>query len=76
MPSTARAPGRRHVVDPPGALKGIDMELSPFQFGLISNLMSLTVAGMGAAALFFFLSRQQVAPAYRPALQCPCRSTS
>ncbi len=44
------------------------MELSAFQFGLISNLMSLTVAGMGAAAIFFFLSGQQVAPAYRPAL--------
>lgn len=44
------------------------MELSPFQFGVISNLMSLTVAGMGAAAIFFFLSRSQVAPAYRPAL--------
>ncbi|MDJ0847995.1 MAG: bacteriorhodopsin-like [Myxococcota bacterium] len=44
------------------------MDLSPFQFGLISNLMSLTVAGMGAATLFFFLSRSQVAPAYRPAL--------
>ena len=44
------------------------MELSAFQYGLISNLMSLTVAGMGAAGLFFFLSRPQVAPAYRPAL--------
>ncbi len=44
------------------------MELTPFQFGLISNLMSLTVAGMGAATLFFFLSRSQVAPRYRPAL--------
>ena len=44
------------------------MELSPFQYGVISNLMSLTVAGMGAAAIFFFLSRSQVAPAYRPAL--------
>ena len=27
-----------------------------------------TVAGMGAAAIFFFLSRSQVAPRYRPAL--------
>jgi len=44
------------------------MELSAFQYGLVANLMSLTVAGMGAAALFFFLSRSQVAPAYRPAL--------
>ncbi len=44
------------------------MELSLFQYSLIANLMSLTVAGMGAAALFFLLSRPQVAPAYRPAL--------
>jgi bacteriorhodopsin len=45
-----------------------DVELTFFQYGLITNLMSLTVAGMGAAALFFILSRPQVAPAYRPAL--------
>lgn len=44
------------------------MELSAFQYGLITNLMSFTIAAMGAAAIFFFLSRSQVAPAYRPAL--------
>jgi bacteriorhodopsin len=44
------------------------MDLSAFQYGLVANLMSLTVAGMGAATVFFFLSRSQVAPAYRPAL--------
>jgi len=44
------------------------MELSVFQYSLISNLMSFTVAAMGAAAVFFFLSRPQVAPKYRPAL--------
>ncbi len=44
------------------------MELSAFQYGLITNLMSFTVAAMGAAAVFFVLSRSQVAPAYRPAL--------
>ncbi|MHA7836117.1 MAG: bacteriorhodopsin-like [bacterium] len=44
------------------------MELSVFQFGLIFNLMSLTVAAMGAAAIFFITSRSEVAPAYRPAL--------
>lgn len=44
------------------------MELSVFQYGLISNLMSFTVAAMGAAAVFFFFSRDQVAPKYRPAL--------
>lgn len=44
------------------------MELSAFQYGLVSNLMSFTVAAMGASALFFFLSRSEVAPRYRPAL--------
>ncbi len=44
------------------------MELSVFQYGLITNLMSLTVAAMGAAAIFFIASRSEVAPAYRPAL--------
>lgn len=38
------------------------------QYDLVTNLMSLTVAAMGAAALFFFLSRSQVAPKLRPAL--------
>ena len=44
------------------------MELSVFQYSLIANLMSFTVAAMGASAIFFFLSRAQVAPKYRPAL--------
>ena len=44
------------------------MELSVFQFGLVSNLMSLTVAAMGAAAIFFIASRSEVAREYRPAL--------
>lgn len=38
------------------------------QYSLVANLMSLTVATMGASALFFFLSRGQVAPKLRPAL--------
>lgn len=42
--------------------------LSTNQYDLVTNLMSLTVAAMGAAALFFFLSRDQVAPKLRPAL--------
>ena len=42
--------------------------LTTGQYDLVSNLMSLTVAAMGAAALFFFLSRSQVAPKLRPAL--------
>ncbi len=44
------------------------MELSVFQYGLITNLMSLTGAAMGAAAIFFIASRQHVASVYRPAL--------
>ena len=38
------------------------------QYDLVTNLMSLTIAAMGAAAIFFLLSRDQVAPALRPAL--------
>ena len=44
------------------------MDLSTFQHDLIANAMSFTVAAMGAAAIFFFLSRSQVAPPYRTAL--------
>lgn len=42
--------------------------LSMNQYSLVTNLMSLTVATMGASALFFFLSRQMVAAKYRLAL--------
>ena len=42
--------------------------LSMNQYSLVTNLMSLTVATMGAAAIFFFLSRQSVAEKYRLAL--------
>jgi len=44
------------------------VELSVAQFGTVSNMFSFTIATMGAAALFFFLSRPSVAPKYRPAL--------
>ena len=43
-------------------------DLSLFQYNLVDNVFSMTVATMGAAALFFFLSRSTVAPEYRPAL--------
>lgn len=43
-------------------------ELSIFQYNLITNLMSFSVATMFAGALFFFFSRSQVAPKYRMAL--------
>ena len=42
--------------------------LSLSQFNIVDNVFSMTVATMGAAALFFFLARSSVAPKYRPAL--------
>ena len=44
------------------------MDLSVAQFSTVSNVLSFTIAAMGASALFFFLSRSSVAPKYRPAL--------
>ena len=38
------------------------------QFGLVYNAFSFTIAVMGAATVFFFLSRSQVAPPYRTAI--------
>ena len=43
------------------------MDLSVAQFSTVSNVLSFTIAAMGASALFFFLSRSSVAPKYRPA---------
>jgi len=42
--------------------------LNSFQYNLVDNVFSMTVATMGAAALFFFAARSSVAPKYRPAL--------
>lgn len=42
--------------------------ISPGQFGLVSNAFSLTIAVMGAASVFFFLARSDVAPPYRTAM--------
>jgi bacteriorhodopsin len=42
--------------------------LTPFQYNVVDNFFSLTVATMGAAALFFFIARNQLAYRYRPAL--------
>ncbi len=47
-----------------GAVPTLDL----FQYNLVDNFFSMTVATMAAAALFFFMSRTQVAPKYRPAL--------
>ncbi len=44
------------------------MELTLGQFNLIANAFSFTIATMGAATLFFWLGRSQVAPAYKTAL--------
>jgi bacteriorhodopsin len=43
-------------------------ELSVFQYNLVDNIFSMTVATMGAAALFFFMARSTVGVSYRPAL--------
>lgn len=47
-----------------GSLPSLSVE----QFNIVDNVFSMTVATMGAAALFFFSSRSSVAPKYRPAL--------
>lgn len=43
-------------------------DLSVFQYSIVDNIFSMTVATMGAAALFFFMGRSTVKEAYRPAL--------
>ncbi len=43
-------------------------ELSVGQFDIVYNFFSFSIAAMGAAALFFFNAREQVAKNYRPAL--------
>jgi bacteriorhodopsin len=43
-------------------------DLSIFQYNAVDNIFSMTVATMGAAALFLFMSRANVDPEYRPAL--------
>lgn len=43
-------------------------DLSVFQYNIVDNVFSMTVATMGAAALFFFAARSTVGFAYRPAL--------
>lgn len=42
--------------------------VTPFQFALVYNAFSFTLAAMGAATAFLWLSRSQVSPAYRTAL--------
>jgi len=42
--------------------------LDLFQYNLVDNVFSMTVATMGAAALFFFFARGSVARKYQPAV--------
>jgi bacteriorhodopsin len=42
--------------------------VTPFQFSLVYNAFSFTFAAMAAATAFLWLSRSQVAPAYRTAV--------
>ena len=49
-------------------LLGAMPDLSVFQYNIVDNIFSMTVATMGAAALFLFLSRSSVDEEYRPAL--------
>lgn len=44
------------------------LDISISQYDLVYNAFSFTIAAMGAGTIFFFLSRTQVAPAYRTAL--------
>jgi len=49
-------------------LLGAMPDLTVFQYNIVDNIFSMTVATMGAAALFLFLSRSSVDEEYRPAL--------
>jgi bacteriorhodopsin len=44
------------------------MDITVVQFDLVYNAFSFALAGMGAATLFLWLERSQVAPQYRTAL--------
>jgi len=46
----------------------MNAELSVFQYDLVYNFFSFTIAVMAAATIFFWLQRSQVAPAYRTAV--------
>jgi bacteriorhodopsin len=46
----------------------MDLTLTTGQFDLVYNVLSLTLATMFGAGIFFFAARHQVAPRYRPAL--------
>lgn len=50
------------------SLFGAMPDLSVGQYSIVDNIFSMTVATMGAAALFLFMSRSAVDEEYRPAL--------
>ncbi len=52
----------------PTVLAATMPDLTVFQFNIVDNIFSMTVATMGAAALFLFLSRSTVDRVYQPAL--------
>jgi len=43
-------------------------ELLSSQYSLVYNILSFTIASMGASFVFFLMARQQVGVTYRPAL--------
>jgi bacteriorhodopsin len=59
---------RRIVYPLVPAFLGAMPDLSVFQYNMVDNIFSMTVATMGAAALFLFMSRSSVDEEYRPAL--------
>ena len=44
------------------------IDLSVGQYNLVYNFLSFTIAVMGAATVFFWFGRNQVAPAYKTAM--------
>jgi bacteriorhodopsin len=56
------------MLEPIFLFAGAMPDLSIFQYSIVDNIFSMTVATMGAAALFLFMSRSSVDEAYRPAL--------
>jgi len=46
----------------------MEVDLSVFQYDLVYNFFSFTIAVMGAATVFFWFQRGQVGPAYRAAM--------
>ena len=65
-PAAAAAPAEASAA-PAKEAPGLPV-LTPAQYSTVYNMFSFTIASMGASALFFFLSRNQLSPKYRPAM--------